>query len=52
MVLKIYNTLTRQKEEFKPINNSEVGVRKLVFLTLYIVVGDRWDKKKERLVFI
>ena len=26
MVLKIYNTLTRQKEEFKPINNSEVGV--------------------------
>ncbi|MFA7000047.1 MAG: cysteine--tRNA ligase [Candidatus Paceibacterota bacterium] len=26
MALKIYNTLTRQKEEFKPIKNNEVGL--------------------------
>jgi cysteinyl-tRNA synthetase len=26
MTLEIYNTLTKKKEEFKPINNSEVGL--------------------------
>ncbi|MBU1563803.1 class I tRNA ligase family protein, partial [Patescibacteria group bacterium] len=26
MALKLYNTLTRQKEEFKPINGKKVGM--------------------------
>ena len=33
-MLKIFNTLTRQKEEFKPIHAGEVGMNRLKFLFL------------------